>query len=280
MIKKVTAGIFLTLLLVSCNKTYESGMKSKEPEFVLNAADELFKQGKWAYAIELYKKAAPSYAGKEESEKITLNSAYANFNDKNYPLAARQFKNFYLSFNKSEKAEEALFMSAFSYYKGSPEYNLDQTNTYEALKELQGFVDTYPSSDKVKTVNEYITELQRKLEKKAFEIAKSYYITLKYKAATVSFANFLDDFPDSYLREDAYLYLLRSRAELAIQSVYNKKENRLKDAITAYKLFIKAYPDSKFKSEADNWLEKLNEETKAHNELMKTVESNTNKQDN
>lgn len=249
-------------------------MKSQDPAFILNAADELYQQEKWAYAIELYRKVASSYAGKEESEKIALNSAYANFYDKNYALAAKQFKNFYLSFSSSKDAEEALYMSAYSSYKGSPEYNLDQTNTYQALRDLQGFIDVYPESDKVKVVNEYIDELQKKLEKKAFEIAKAYHKTLKYKAATVAFANFLDDFPDSYLREDAYIYLLRSRSELALQSVYSKKENRLNDAVTTYKLFIKNYPKSSYLSEAEGWYNQLIKEIKDHKKLVQTVENN------
>ncbi|MGI9526849.1 MAG: outer membrane protein assembly factor BamD [Weeksellaceae bacterium] len=274
MIRKVIFGIFISLLIVSCNKTYEQGMKSQDPAVILAAADQMYEQEKWAYAIELYRKAASSYAGKVESERIAYNSAYANFNDKNYPLAAQQFKNFYASFNRSDKAEEALFMSAYSYYQGSPEYNLDQSNTYDALRELQGFIDAYPQSDRVPEVNKYIDELQHKLEKKAFEIAKAYYKTLKYKAATVSFANFLDDFPDSDYREEAFMYLLRSRAELAIQSVYEKKENRLKDAITAYRLFVKTYPNSEYKSEAEDWWNQLNNETKSHKALMQQVEAN------
>ncbi|MXV38935.1 outer membrane protein assembly factor BamD [Flavobacteriaceae bacterium Ap0902] len=272
MIKNVIIGIFLTLFLVSCNRTYEKGMKSKDPAFILNSADNLYEQEKWAYAIELYRKAAPSYAGKEESERIALNSAYANFYDKNYELAAKQFKNFYLSFNNSPVAEEALYMSAFSYYQGSPDYNLDQSNTYEALRELQNFIDTYPESERVETVNGYIDELQKKLERKAFEIAKSYYNTLKYKAATVSFANFMDDFPDSYLREEAFIYLLRSRAELGIQSVYDKKENRLKDAATTYRLFVKTFPESSYLDEANDWSDRINREIQAHQKLQAEIE--------
>ena len=187
-------------------------------------------------------------------------------------LAARQFKNYYLGFGNTEKAEEALFMSAFSYYQGSPKYNLDQTNTFEAIRELQGFIDAYPTSSKVKEANAYINELQEKLERKAFEIAKAYHKTLKYKAAAVSFANFLDDFPDSDLREEANMYLLRSRAELAINSVFDKKELRLKDANTTYRLFLNTYPNSEFKKEADEWHEKMNKELISHSEALKQIE--------
>lgn len=274
MIKKGAVILFLMVMLFSCNKTYEKAMKSKEPEFILNAANELYAQEKWPYAIELYQKVSSAYAGTPEAEQIAFNSAYANFNDRNYVLSGKQFKNYYLANGRSEKAEEALFMSAFSYYKGSPKYNLDQTNTHEAITELQGFINAYPTSARVKEANGYINELQQKLEKKAFEIAKSYHKTLKYKAATVSFANFLDDFPDSDLREEAYMYLLRSRAELAIQSVFDKKENRLKDAATTYKLFTKTYPSSQYTAEAAELNRRIEKETAAHAQLVAQVEQN------
>lgn len=247
-------------------------MKSNDAQYVLKTADELFAKKKWRYATDLYTKAAPDFAGTKESEHILLNSAYANYYDGNEALAAKQFENFYVQFRNSPKAQEALYMSAYSYYKGSPAYNLDQKNTYEAMKALQGFIDTYPTSDKVKEANELINDLRRKLEKKAFNIAKDYYRTLKFKAAAVNFGNFIDDFPDSKYREEAYIYLLRSKAELAIQSVLSKKENRLKDAKTSYRLLKRTYPNSPYLEEAEKWLKKIEDEEIVTKEQLKKIE--------
>lgn len=72
----------------------------------------------------------------------------------------------------------------------------------------------------------------------------------------MNFGNFIDDFPDSKYREEAYIYLLRSKAELAIQSVLSK-ENRLKEARTAYRLLKRNYPNSQYLDEAEKWLKKL-----------------------
>ena len=272
MIKRILIVCIASTMLLSCNKTFEKAMKSNDPQFALKTADKLYEEGKWRYATDLYKKIAPDFAGTKEAERIYLNSAYANYNDGQETLAAKQFKNFYIQFRNSPEAEEALYMSAYSYYKGSPQYNLDQTNTYEAIKELQGFIDTYPTSPKVKEANQLINELRLKLEKKAFEIAKTYYTTLKYKAATVNFANFIDDFPDSKYREEAYIYLLRAKSELALKSVFSKKDLRLKEAVTTYRLFVKTYPNTEYLKEAQNWLRKIEEEQVVHNEQMKKVE--------
>lgn len=281
MIKRVVLGLVVSCVLFSCNRTYEKAMKSDDPEFILKSANQLFEDQKWQYAIDLYQKISSSYAGKEEAEQIALNSAAANYEDKNYPLAAKQYKNFYIHFNKSDKAEEALYQSAYSYYKGSPEYNLDQKNTYAAIKELQGFIDRFPNSERVAEANKLMNELRQKLERKAFEIAKSYYKTLKYKSAVVNFANFLDDFPDSSYREEAYLNLLKSKAQLAIRSIYSKKALRIKEAKTAYRLFKKAYPESKYSEEAEKWLNRVKEAEKEQEDqakLIKKLERETKKE--
>ena len=79
-------------------------------------------------------------------------------------------------------------------------------------------------------------ELDFKLEKKAFEIAKGYNKTgpysRDYQAAISAFDNFIIDFPGTSLKEDAMFYRLDSAYKLAVNSVAWKKEQRLKDAIS------------------------------------------------
>lgn len=269
MIKHFIWFFSVLFLLQSCNKTFEEALKSDDPQYILQIADQMYEEKRWDKALELYQKITASYAGTPQAEEIAWKGAYANFYDKNYPLAAKQFKNFFLGFNKSERAEEALYMSAFSYYKGSPEYNLDQSNTIEAIKELQGFIDVYPDSDKVAEANQLINELRKKLEKKYFEIAKSYFTTLYYKSAANNFENFIDDYPDSNYREEAYMYLVKSKAELALQSVFDKKELRLKEAITTYRLFSRNYPQSKYAKEAADYYKKIENELEHHQKILK-----------
>lgn len=269
MIKHFVWLFSVLFLLQSCNKTFENALKSDDPQYILQIANQMYEEDKWDKALELYQKISANFAGTSQAEDIAWRGAYANFYDKNYPLAAKQFKNFFLGFNKSERAEEALYMSAFSYYKGSPEYNLDQSNTIEAMKELQGFIDVYPNSKRVAEANRLISELRYKLEQKYFEIAKSYFTTLYYKSAANNFANFIDDYPDSHYREEAYMYLMKSKAELALQSIFDKKELRLKDAITTYLLFSKNYPNSKYSTEAKEYYNKLESELKNHQRILK-----------
>src|SRR5690606_19175977 len=272
MFKKFGVLLIVLTLLVSCNKRFEKAMKSSDKDYILEAADELYEEGKWAYAIELYQKVSAAFSGTEYAADIAYKQADANFQDRNYRLAAHQFKTFYITNPADPRAEEAAFRSAYAFYTDSPVYNLDQSSTYNAIDELQSFINAYPESAKVEEANGYINELREKLEKKAFEIAKIYYKTLKYKAAGIAFDNMLNDFPDTKFREEAMMYSLRSKYELVNYSRFDRKELRLQEALTQYRLFNKAFPNSEFNDEAQKINQRIQEELAKHREIAAQME--------
>ncbi|MDD3772636.1 MAG: outer membrane protein assembly factor BamD [Weeksellaceae bacterium] len=274
MFKKFAILVLTASIFVSCNRRMETALKSSDKDYILKIANEFYEEGKWINAIELYSRVAVAFAGTEEGVDIAYKQATANFKDRNYRLAGHQYKTFYISNPSDPRAEEAAFQSAYSFYVDSPEYNLDQTSTYNAINELQAFINLYPNSSYVPQANAYIDELRHKLEKKAFEIAKIYYKTLKYKAAGIAFDNMIDDFPDTKYREEAMIYSLRSKYELAVNySRIDVKELRLQNTLTQYRLFIRQYPNSKFRAEADKINERTNTELTKHKELMARLES-------
>ena len=274
MFKKLGVLLVVLTLAVSCNKRFEKAMKSSDKDLILQTANELYEEGKWANAIELYQKVSSAFSGTEQAADIAYKQADANFQDKNYRLAAHQFKTFYITNPSDPRAEEAAYRSAYSFYTDSPVYNLDQTSTYSAIDELQSFINSYPNSSRVPEANNYINELRQKLEKKAFEIAKIYYKTLKYKAAGIAFDNMLDDFPDTKFREEAMIYSLRSKYELAVNySRFDRKDLRLQEAMTQYRLFTKAFPGSKFKDEAEKINQKVTDDLAKHRENVAKIES-------
>lgn len=275
MFKKLIVLFCIAIFAISCNKQFEAAIKSTDKDFILETANQMYEQGKWSYAIELYSKINSAFSGTEHAPNILFNSAQANYNDKNYRLAAHQFKNFYITNPLDPRAEEAAFKSAYAFYIDSPKYNLDQTSTYSAITELQSFINAFPDSERAKEANGYINELRDKLEKKYFEIAKIHYKTMKYKAAALSFDNFIHDYPDTKYREEAMMFSLRSKAELALNySRFDLKESRIQEATTQHKLFTKAYPTSKFKNEADKLLEKLNNDLDKHKTLAAKIAEN------
>ena len=94
----------------------------------------------------------------------------------------------------------------------------------EALEKLQLFINKYPDSEYLAEANTLIKELDFKLEKKAFEIAKqynkiAYFESSDYEAAIKAFDNFLVDYPGTSFREEAMFYRLDSAYKLAVPIV-------------------------------------------------------------
>ena len=271
--KKYLILLLAFFALSACKTAQDMAMKSADKDFILKVANEKFEKKKWTDALALYERLSNLVAGTDDAPNVVYNSAYANYYDKNYKLAGHQFKNFAVTFPQDKRAEDASYMSALCYYEGSMDYNLDQTNTELAINELQSFLNAFPNSEKSKNINELIDELTYKLEFKAYENAKQYYKMADYKAANVSFENVLEDFPSTKLRGKIYEYILKSRYELAVNSVYALKKDRIENALSFTKQVERETPDSENGKLALELRNKLNKEKADFLVLEKKVEA-------
>ena len=151
-------------------------------------------------------------------------------------------------------------MSAKSYYMLSPRSSLDQQDSYTAIDKLQVFLDNYPNSEFSEEANTLIAELQVKLEKKFFEISKKYHTIRDYKAALNAFDNFISDFPGTQYKEEALYYKFLSSYELAINSIFAKKEDRLIVAEELGRTLLSYFPESLFLDDIDKKLKTIKKE--------------------
>jgi outer membrane protein assembly factor BamD len=148
-------------------------------------------------------------------------------------------------------------MYAYSHYLQSPRSSLDQNLTKEAIKNLELFIDTYPESNRIIRVNELILDLNKKIEKKNFEIVKLYYDTGKFKSAIFAIDNFLNNFPETELLEEVLYVQIQAYYRLAGNSIEEKKSQRVKEAIFAVDNFLISFPDGNFTSKVQVIYEKL-----------------------
>ena len=109
-------------------------------------AETFYEEGDFRRANRLLEQIAPKYVGKPQGERVMFFLSNSYFQRGDYNMAGYQFERFVKSYPKSDKAVEATFLGAKSYYKLSPEYSLDQTDTDKALLKLQNFINTYAES--------------------------------------------------------------------------------------------------------------------------------------
>jgi outer membrane protein assembly factor BamD len=241
--------LILSIAIISCSP-YQKLLKSSDNELKYTKAIEFYENGKYQPAQQLFEQIQAFYKGTDKAERIAYLNANCYYKQKDYILAGYYFRAFSSNFSSSVYSEEALYLSAYCSYLDSPRSSLDQTSTTEAISSLQLFINQYPKSIRVSECNKLIDELRAKLEKKDIEIAMLYYKMSDYKASIVSLNNVLKDYPDTKSKELILYSLLQAKYEYAINSVYDKRRERLNDAMTSYDEMVAGFPVGEYSEKA------------------------------
>ncbi len=242
--------LFFIFIFAGCSK-FRKIEKSTDWHVKYDAAIRYYEKKDYFRSSTLFEQILPIVRGLPEGEKAQFYFAYTQYYQDFYLLAAHHFKVFYETYARSEFAQEARYMHAYSLYANSPNYNLDQTSSIEAVVAMQKFLNKYPTSKFSKDAADVINDIQIKLEEKGYQNAKQYYKLERYKAAVVAFESFANDFPDSKYNEEISFLKFMSQYKLSEKSVYSKQLERYRQANQYYIEFIDAYPNSEYLKEAD-----------------------------
>jgi outer membrane protein assembly factor BamD len=247
----IFAVVLCFVVAVSCSK-FRKIEKSEDWRVKYEGALNYYNKKDYYRASILFENILPIVRGLPEGEKVQFYLAYCQYYDKLYLLASEQFRTFYETYGRSQFAEEARYMYAYSLYAASPNPNLDQTSSIDAMTAMQEFLNRYPSSK----------FRDQALEEKGFENAYQYYRMKMYSAAVVALQNFANNFPDSKYLEEAQYLIIDAEYRLAERSIRSKQPERYQAVVDYYKEFLDRYPSSGFLRDAEklyaNSLEKLN----------------------
>ena len=248
-LKRGIGLLILLLVLGSCSE-YQQLIKKGDLAAKTKAAEAYYKEGNYKKALRLFELIVPAYRGKPQAERILFYEADTYYQLRDYYISAYKLDRFAIAFPKSDKRPEVEFKAARSTYELSARYSLDQTDTYEGLDKLQRFINDNPDSEYVEDASKYALELQGKLERKYYEIAKRFHHREIYKSAIKAFDNYLIDYPGSQYTEQALFYKQDSAYKLAINSFANLVPERLKTAKEFNENYLKYSKDDNYKQKA------------------------------
>ncbi|MBR6621334.1 MAG: outer membrane protein assembly factor BamD [Bacteroides sp.] len=264
--------IILTLLLgaffTSCGE-YNKVMKSTDYEYQYEAAKSYFGAGDHMKAATILEGLITILKGTNNAEESLYMLAMCNYNMKDYVTASHYFTNYYNTYPSGKFTELARFHSGKALFLDTPEPRLDQSSTYSAIQELQIFMEYFPQSERRTEAQLMIFALQDKLVEKDYLSAKLYYDLGAYngnasmtadglingnnfQACITTAENILKDYPYSNMREEVSILLLRAKYKLGSESVLEKKEERMREAIDEYYSFKNEFPESKYMKEVEN----------------------------
>ncbi len=278
---KKSALIFLSiaLLFTGCAKEFNQAFKSDDFQYKYEYAKECFATGKFTRAITLLEGLVIPMKGTSNGQECLYMLAMAEYNTKNYETAAEYFKKYYSTYPRGNYAELAKFYVGQSLYMSTPEPRLDQSRTVAAITSLQEYLDVYPLATRKDEAQKSLFALQGKLVQKELHSARLYYDLgtyfgncnkageSNYLACIITSQNALKDFPYSDMREEFALLLMKSKFELAENSVEEKKLERYQDAEDECYGFLNEYPESKSTALAEKFIEKCKKYTSTNNTL-------------
>lgn len=257
--KNSLSTLLVTLLAVvsfsSCGE-YNKLLKSTDYEYKYEAAKGYFAKGQYNRAATLLNELIAILKGTGNAEESLYMLGMSYYNMKDYQTAAQTFKQYYNVYPRGTFTELARFHAGKALYLDTPEPRLDQSATYEAIQQLQMFLEYFPQSSKKEEAQNMVFDLQDKLVMKEYLSAKLYYnlgnyLGNNYQASVITAQNALKDYPYTTLREDLSILVLRAKYELAVYSVEERKLERYREAVDEYYAFKNEFPESKYTKEAE-----------------------------
>ena len=240
------AGLLLFVVALSSCSRFRAIQKSDDWKVKYEAAFDYYDKEDYYRSIMLFEEIMPLIRAMEEGEKAQFYYAYCHFYQKSYLLASHYFKTFATTYSRSDYAEEADYMHAYSLYLESPIYNLDQSSTQEAIQALQTHVNRYPNSKYFEQASALINALRFKLEKKNYYLAKQFLKLNRHQAAVIAVENFRKDYPDSDLIEELEYLKIVAQHNYAEQSIMARQQERFQQVVDYYLEYIEDFPESEY----------------------------------
>ena len=251
----------LAVVLFSSCQGFNKLMNNPDQSYKYEAAKQYFAQGKYTKAETLLNDIIVVLKGSDKGEESLYMLGMSYYNDDDMTMAHETFSQYVTTYPRGTFIELARFYSGKALYLFSPEARLDQSGTYNAISELQAFVELFPNSEKREEAQFMIFDLQDKLVEKELYSARLYYnmgnyLGNNYQACVITAQNALNDFPYSEHREELAYLVMRAKYDMAANSVVSKRVERYRDAQDECYAFRNEFPESKYLKEANEMLEK------------------------
>jgi outer membrane protein assembly factor BamD len=243
-------------LMTACSE-YNRVLKGDDYNQKFDLANKLYDDKDFAPCIALYEQIYQRMPKTGQGELSYYRIARSYFEIEDFEMSGYYFGSYNQRFPYSTKLEEAMFLTALCSVYNSPEHTLDQTETELAINNLQQFVDAFPQSTLVDSCNRVMDRLRYKLEMKDYDAVKLYAKTDNYRAAVTSALSFMNDYPLSSQIEEIHYLLIKNSYSLAVNSVEEKKCERVEQTLERYRTFALSYPNSGYLADLSQISDKM-----------------------
>jgi outer membrane protein assembly factor BamD len=230
LIWKVLVLSATVLLLVGC--AVQESKTFPDPRDQYEYAKEKYEEGKYDTSVLAFQKVLFSYPGLSYVDSAQYWFAMSYYGREDYHLAAAEFRRLITNFPGSELADDAQFMIGKAYFEAAPDDpGLDQTDTKDAIKQLEAFLEDYPLSDRRQDGEELLLEARERIVTKQFRAAEQYRRLGNNQAARIYFEDIVTEHSYSRLVPKALFQLAEIDVE---QKQYEEARDKLNNLMQAF----------------------------------------------
>jgi outer membrane protein assembly factor BamD len=183
---------------------------SEPDKFLFDKGTEALNNKKWLTAREFFKQVTETYTQSpfRPDAKLGIGDTYLGEGTAEALVLAineyREFLSFYPTNRRADYAQYKLGMAHFRQMRGPQR---DQTETREAITELQRFVDRFPNSELMTEATARLRAAKDRLDESNYLVGYFYYRQRWYPGAIDRFKTVLQEDKDYTGRDAVYYYL-------------------------------------------------------------------------
>ena len=248
--------LLLALTTAACSSNPPAATGPGDADKVLfDRGQAALKERSWTRARTYFAELLESYPQsplRAEAKLAVGDSFLGENNAASYVYAQNEYREFLAFYPTNPRADYAQMQLGMVHFNQMLSPQRDQTETREAIKEFQTFVDRYPSSALLPQVKQRLREARDRLSDADLQVANFYQSIRLYHAADVRYRDILSSDPE-YTRKDTLYFRLAETLE---------KSDKKAEALPYYERLVREFEQSEHLEEARRRIDRLKLELK------------------
>jgi len=220
----VAAALLLVLLAAGACGSRQGNIPagSAQPDkFLFDRGTEELGKKKWMRAREYFRQLVDNYPQSQyrPDAKLGLGDTYLGENTAESVILAvneyREYLTFYPTGRRNDYAQFKLGMAHYAQMHGPQR---DQSQTKEAIKEFQTFVERFPNSALIGEGRQKLRDCKDRLSQSEYEVGLFYWRTRWYPGAVDRFKALLKEDPEFTNRDAVYYHLADALGKMRLQA--------------------------------------------------------------
>ena len=226
---------------------------TRADQFLYERGMEALKEKKWYKAREYFREIYDNYpqSSYRPDAKLGLGDSFLGEDSaESLVLAGNEYREFLALHPTHPRADYAQYKLAMTHFNEMLGPDRDQTQTRQAIAELEAFVERYPNSELMPEVQSKLREARDRLSESEYRVGYFYFKTARwYPGAIERFLTVLREDPE-YTRRDAVYFYLAEPLYLT---------DRGAEALPYYERLVKEFEVSEYLGKANERIQTLKE---------------------